>query len=482
MNSPFTKIFSPYFDYLRRHFQVLTDEVVKNNITAGDVARDFLSVSRRRNSFLPVADEMRQFILQFWKTNEKPVLELLPRLKGLNARFGGDVGPQANDNMIQRTGLYFDTLIVPDPIYRISQIVYESEINWHYYLLKYSINQVLMAESYLADIDPPIAILVPDTHLLDTKVSLPQIIKDGEIHTVLAVNKLYGIKLDSFQAVEEYFKRFNSLKDAVNAIQDSQLFWFDEDADRNPQDQIDSVIKFHSKDFDSSKLPFSLHDARFLPWMLRGRMMQAADAYRSAIENNALPLIAAPVSFHWFSFRFSSGQSLISRELQIEDVPNLVVTNALLSSSLDWLGNVPVKSLVQLREKGTLRDLREFLAGSLSSFNNLSTSSISDAANRIDRDISDALKKHQSEVHQLNASLKTELAITVPTLLASVVASLQPTVLSLLPQWMPGLAAVVGTSSVAKLLRYSVDYYRKSGVLRESAFGILWDAKQKSEA
>lgn len=481
MSLAFSRIIRPYFDYLKQHFQILADEVIKNNISAGDIARDFLSVSRRRDSFLPVADEVRQFIFEFWKANQKAVLELLPTLNGLKARFGGDVGPQANNNMIQRAGLYFDTLIVPDPIYRIARIVHESEMNWHYYLLKYAINQIITAESYLADIDPPIAVLVPDTHLLETEVGLPALIADGEIHTILAVNKLYGTQLDSFHEVEQFFERFSSLRNAVNAIQDSDLFWFDEDVERNPQDQLDSIVKFHSRDFDSSKLPFSIDDARFLPFMLKGRMMQVADVYRSAFENNALPLIPAPVSFHWFSFRFSIGQSLVSHELQIETVPNLVLTNALLSSRLDWLGNVPVKSLVQLRERGTLRDLRAVLAGSLAGFNSLSLSSITDATARIDSDISNALKKHQAEVQQLNSDLRAELAITVPTFLASVVASLQPTVLSLLPQWMPGLATIIGTGSVAEILRHSRAFYQKGKVLKESPIAILWNAKQKSE-
>ncbi|GEM_PF-3460739 len=480
MSSPSTKIFSPYFDYLRQHFQVLANEVVKYNITAGDVAQDFLSSSQRRDSFLPIADEMRQFILQFWRTNNGPVLELIAQLKGLKARFGGDIGPQANDNIIQRAGLYFDTIIVPDPLYRITQLSLEHDLNWHYYILKYAINQLVSADAYLANIDPPIAILVPDTHLLDTKTQLPELIADGEIHTVLAINKLYGINLDSFQEVEKYFTRFSSLKNAISAIQDTELFWFDERVNRNPEDQLASIINFHTSTYSSTNSQVSIENPQYLPYMLRGRMMQVADAYRSSLKDNAVPLISAPISFHWFSFRFSSGQKLVSRELGLEDFPKLVLTNSLLSSNLDWLGKVPFKSLVQLRERGTLQDIRTMFAQTLLKYNDLSQTSIVDATNLIDKEISDALKKHQSEVQQLNQTLKFELSITVPTLLVSIIASLQPTMLPLLPQWVPGVANMIGTGSVAEVLRHSVDYYRKSKILSESPVGILWNAKDKS--
>jgi hypothetical protein len=144
--NPFADLLRPYFDLISQDFEHFADEAVLNNVTPDEIARDFLRNSRLRASFNKyMMPELESKISGYWSQLNIAVLSELAKLPGLKARFGGDMGPQRTQRIFERLGIYYDSLVVPDPILR--SLTMRGPHKWKdYYVLKYCIAQVLQRD------------------------------------------------------------------------------------------------------------------------------------------------------------------------------------------------------------------------------------------------------------------------------------------------------------------------------------------------
>ena len=117
--NPFLPIIKPYFDYLAGIVENLANESVKHGVEPDDIVREFLCGEGRKELFTKeLLPEISGFTISFWNKNLPKTIEEIRKLPGLKARFGGDIGPQNRNKLYQRLGVYFDSIIVPDPILR----------------------------------------------------------------------------------------------------------------------------------------------------------------------------------------------------------------------------------------------------------------------------------------------------------------------------------------------------------------------------
>ena len=302
--NPFPEIFKPYFDWLTKYFGNLAEETKHHKISAGTMADKYLSDPNRQENVQSALPDFFRTIDEFWKSVYSEVEHEINRLPGITARFGGDIGPQLNDSVFERTGLYFDTIIVPDPLLRISKIPAEIAKIKDYYFLKYAIEQVIAKDTYLADTYPPIAVLTADPELAKDR-RFDELNNLAKIDCVLLTNALYGQDFDNYQEVSDFFAKFASLQDAVKEITHPEIFFWIEDVPREPLAQLDAIIKRESLDWDIKKF-IDTNKAGYLPFMFTGRMMQINDIIHRAYRQNSHPLIAAPVSFHWLTWKIQA--------------------------------------------------------------------------------------------------------------------------------------------------------------------------------
>ena len=150
--NPFIDKLKPYFDWLSSEFEHFANEAVKNDVNPDDIARDFLGDEGWRDRFNQYfMPEIHSRVVDFWQQNNQAVLAEMEKLPGLKARFGGDMGRQRSQKLFERIGIYYDTVVVPDPILRA--VTMRGPVKWRdYYTLKYCIAQVLFRDIYLARI------------------------------------------------------------------------------------------------------------------------------------------------------------------------------------------------------------------------------------------------------------------------------------------------------------------------------------------
>lgn len=470
-----------YFEILEAFAGPAAQVVRRGNAAPGDVARDFVADAAARAAFASeVVPRIREEILSFWRANGSAVQEMRGRLPGARALFGGDIGPQLVDGLFNRAGLYFDTIIVHDPLIRLLQTPFRAE-ELPYYLLKYGINQLLLKEVYLADIWPPIALLVPDRNLHEDSRENDQLVRVVGIDSLLFLNRLFEKQFGSLAEAEAFFRRFSDAYEVFREAKRADLLVFTGDAVAEPGQQLEALLRDARRLTPLEYLPTDpkQRDLEILWRAIDGRMRQANDLMLAADAITASPLITAPVSFRWLSTKLELNREFAASALGAEGHLDLPKTNALLSEPLDWLANVPLDTLVDLRRRGQLSDIRKQFTEALDGFSGSPVNRLDAVARDIDHGLAVAIAAHQERVKALDASLRTELKIAVPTLIGAVAATLQPGVAALIPDVLKGLAGLVGAANLKDIIKAIAVHYRERKTLGRTPMGILWSARAK---
>jgi len=479
-NNPFLPILSPYFEWLTEIFGNLADEVIKNNISPRDLVADYLSSRHRREVLIKDIPGFYKSIFDFWESNYVPIEKEIRQLASFKSRFGGDIGPQSSDAVFQRSGLYFDTLIVPDPLLRIAHFPEQfSKIN-EFYFLKYSIEQILAKDIYLSDVYPPIAVLTADPELAEDR-NFDDLSNLAKIDSILLVNDLYEKEFEVYDDILDFFGTFSSAQEAVKEISNPDLFYLIEEAPRDPSSQLEANLTRNRHDWEVDRF-LKENKAGYLPFTIMGRMMQINDVLHRSYNQNAHPLISAPVSFHWLSWKIESNQKLFYEQLGIQDNLDFNITNALLSQELRWLGNISQQNLIELRKKGQLEDIRELLRNEIDTLSQLDIDSLEKALNQVDQNLSVGIEKHQSQLDVLDRQYKTDLAISGSSLLISISAAFQPALFPLTPGMVKALGGVIGTTNIKDIVKSTVKYIRERKKLLNAPVGLLWKAQKKNKS
>jgi hypothetical protein len=449
----------------------------------GDLAREFVTDDAARRHFASdVVPSFCSAIESFWHDKGAALHEVRTRLPGTRALFGGDVGPQASDRLFSSAGLYFDTIVVHDPLLRIVQAPFRPE-EQPYYLLKYAITQLLLRDVYLADVWPPIALLVPDRNLFVASPDNDSLHRAGQIDSVLLLNRLYEKTFDDLAEAEAFFFRFSTAEELIREAKQPDLFLFSNDAPHEPGAQLETLVRDGRRLVPREFLPDDpkIRD-RDLVWRgIQGRFQQVTDIISVAHANQAHPILTASVSFHWMAMKLELNREFAEAALGLPDIGNLKKTNALLAAPLSWLANVPLDALVELRRRGQLSDLRKLIGGEIDGLSDIPLDDLDRVAREIDHKLAEAIAAHQDKAEALDASFRSDLKIPGLTLLGSVAVALEPGLAPIIPAFLSKLAGIVGVGKLTEIAKASARHFRERKSLGQTPVGILWKARTQKK-
>ena len=474
------KIYSEYFDILEKYYLPFYKESARHNVSPENIVKDVENNKNLHNILIKITPTVSELIEKFWDRNYTSLYNIYNSISGLKARFGGDIGPHKDDKIFQRVGLYFDTIIIPDPILRIVTLP-ASDVTKCHYLIKYAINQLYNKGVYLSNINPPIALLIPDSELVGkSKLNFSELTQYGNIDSIIILNSLFDIKLNSVEESYEFLSKFKNIDEVYKEIHNPELIWWDEYSPRDILAQLESVKKRGSMGLKTNDLPFGINDPRYFFFQLTGRLMQINDVLLRSDEINASPLIAAPVSFHWLKTKILENQKMFLNN-NYKNI-NLGVTNSLLSADKEWLGNISLENLISVRKNGFISDFRKNISSEIEMLGDISISDLEKISSQIDFNLSELFKKHQNKLDSLQKELRTELSIKGTSFIASITIALQPLIGNFLPAWSSTIGGLAGLSSLTDIINGVKGYINKKGKLVQSPVGILVNAKNKSQA
>lgn len=473
-------IYSEYFLILEKYFSAFHEASVDNNIDPEIIAEDVKNTPKVFESLKKLLPEIKLSIENYWLTNNNLVTENCRSLPGFKTRFGGDIGPQKSHHIIERVSVYFDTTIIPDPILRILNLPASDDVIC-YYLVKYAINQILYKEAYLMDIDPPIAMLVPDKELVSSKkYDFSELNNYGSIDSVLITNRLYGEKINSFDEALKFYSKFKDIDEAYREIIEPEIIWWDETVSRDLIEQLDSIKKKAYEHFEKDKFPYEVNDPRFLLIQLNGRLMQVNDVLVRSYENDSSPLVTAPVSYHWLKQKIITNQNIFFEGKYQHKNINLGITNALLSQKNDWLDNITIPQVGILRKNSSVTELRKIIKSEMETLSNVTFNELDKIANQVDYNLNNAFLKHRSSLEEIQSELKKDIAMKGISFLTSATIALQPLIGNFLPIWTSYVGGLTGLNNLSDIISSIKTFLKQNKKLKQSPVGILFESKSHS--
>lgn len=317
--------------------------------------------------------------------------------------------------MASTAGLYINTIVLPCPVLRVApltKVLPKAEV------VRLLIKHVLTAMTYrdmaTADVSPPIVLIVPTQDDIQGRGrndliarAAPTMVKHG--------NRLFGSSFQELDEVIEFCSGLRSVDEVVSRLMSPERLLFDTAWGGNAAHQLRGAMAKNSVPPGMAR-EVAGHD---VIGACLGRMPQAMAAEDAAYQFGGSPLIAAPTSWNYYTwlleYQGTTAQNQ-SGNLQVRHVARALTAEA--GVNLEWLGNVPPQTVLEIRKNGQAEELRALLADGLSDLLKINPENHFRIADQVIENLEAAFRKHQSQLSEAKLKKLKLYGLDVPTCLA----------------------------------------------------------------
>jgi hypothetical protein len=398
-----------YFEILERFFGQPFAEMKKHDLTPPEVAADMASRPKVVEAFAADAGEFVAGIKEFWQ-HYGPVVEAhLEDMRALKSVFGGDIFPSYQGNIATSVGLYVDTLILPDPLLRMANLVGAMKPDQLFFLTaKHALNALQYKELALALVDPPIVVIAPDPSY--TEGSYRSVLQfAGETDLLSHSSRLFGRSFADLDELTGFLEKISDPQELVAMVSDRSRLLFDIEWSGPLEEQIRRYTVEVDERFEVefSKQPVG----KIVQFTLLGRMMQANDVIFKASQLHGNPLIDAPTSWQYLLWKYE-----YDNKRPVPNARDVLIANAIsVEGSLDigLLSGLPSEALIELRRAGAMSELRTLIGKGIRDIDSASQSSLAEVGSAVTANISEAFARHQKELRSLSSERKKFFGLDV---------------------------------------------------------------------
>lgn len=387
---------SAYFEMLFVQFGWIFDRMQKSSLNPHQasiaLSRDPDFVRNVKGGLPELAEEVRSF----WDSASEAGAFHLQDGDQLKAAFSGELFPAHWENVVSTAGLYIDTIVLPCPILRIAPI---QEFYPDEEVARLLIKHVLTAMTYrdvaTADITPSIVLILP--HEDDIRRgknpdlllrATPAILKHGKY----LFNRNFA-DLDDYQ---DFCTSLKTIQQVISELERPDRILFDSEWGLGAEVQLMNVMK----DPPPTAPGFNPgHAGTHVFSTSVGRMPQAMAAQECARHFGGTPFIGAETSWSYYTWFLEYESAASTQELL--DRKSAHVARALAtegSKNLSWLGNVPPKTVLEIRKRGHADELRHILSSGLEELIALRPDNYFRTSDRVVENLNNAFERHQRQV------------------------------------------------------------------------------------
>ena len=472
---PLHEVQSAYFEILDKFFGKPFSEMKANKVSPAQIAAHMASQDKMVQAFANELEEFASGMLEFW-TYYAPIVELhLEDLKCLKSVFGGDVFPSYQANIACSVGLYMDTVVLPDPLLRILNLARVMEPRESFRLItKHSLTALAYKDLALAEVDPPIVVLVADPMFLEPPyLNLLQGRSDADV--VKHASRMFGHRFRTTEELYAFLSKFATADEMIGRLEDPKRFLFDTEWSEPLSKQFVKYVKDTASKVGGA-VGESVAETTYKAFV--GRMMQTNDLLFRAARYSGTPLIDAPTSWQYLLWKYeydSESAGTINKDMQ-----NTVISKAIESegsTEFGMLSGVPVEALIELRRNGALAGLRETIRRGLNDLDLASADSLKKVADEVVSNIDRAFEEHSKELNAITSSRRKFFGLDVGRWIANCGLSVA-TALSTHNAGLAALAAVgpalVGMPSIPDLHKRWQELQSRSQQIQRSPTAILF--------
>ena len=283
---------------------------------------------------------------------------------------------------------------------------------------------------------------------------------------------LFGVQFGSMEEAELLLGKLASPQDVVAKLADKKKLLFEEGDNAPLEQQLEGYMKgYFSPFFEGSAGTAVLFSAQ-------GRMRQATDLLRRSSWLGGTPLIDAPTSWRYFTWKLS---------YEAQNVPgnpdlHLHMTQALQSAArneMAWLGNVPINALIEMRKQDVLPELRQMLSRGVDDLMELRPDNFYRTGDQVVKNIQDAFDEHRKNLASLTGKkwrfAGVELGACVVKGLVQIASACGVPGISLVNTAIDQTLDVPKAKELPKRFRALKEEHKK---LHSSAVGLLFDASR----
>jgi hypothetical protein len=466
-----------YFSLLEEIFGNPFREMQRHNLSPSQIARSMAANPKLVKALRDEADEFNESIMEFWRLAGPAVEVFVQDYSGLKAVYGGDIFPPYNDGILSRTGLYVDLVVLPDPLLRVAPLLKTmTPESATYYLAKHALSALALKDLILADIDPPLAVIAPDYFILDESAQ-SYVRKVGESDSLMHLEHLFGIDCESV-SLDAFLGSITNIDQLKIALKDPSRLLFDTDWRGLPlRKQLELLEKINDEFEPLNDTGMTLGER--IRFAAMGRMMQANDLVFKSDRLVGVPIIDAPTSWQYLIWKYEYDTER-SREFN-DDLNSTFLVNSLQDDEFQWLGNVPINSIISLRKNGALSDLRSILNKAVGNISTASEKVYIETVNNIVSELNIEFYKHSKELVALASQNKKFYGFEVSSSLLVGGIGIASAVSGNIP--LSAAAAMlgwVGLPSPRELWRKGKELIKEKHDLKRSPVGLLFEAKHKS--
>lgn len=471
------EIQSLYFELLEKNFSGPYELMLKTNSTPHMVA-SFISEKKPDlvKEITEMSPRLNEVITKFWQTLGPSVEVHLQDLNGLKSIYGGDIFPSYNQGIISRTGLYVDTIVLPDPVLRglsfYGTMIPEKAV---YYLIKHCVSALSLKNIILADVNPPIAVIAKDYVPID-KESTDFLISLSMKDTVTHLNKAFGLNFTTEHDVDKFLSQIKKIDDLQDRLKQPErivndLEWKDLPIEKqnSESEKLRSTMPGYSKLGLGEKVKFDAF----------GRMMQANELIYKANQLHGIPTIDAPTSWQYLLWKYEYDKEHSKRVNS--ELSNTLIVNSLQHNRLSWLGNVPNEALIRLRKGGALSELRTIFSKDIKAIELADNNQYDEIVNEIISNINQKFYIHMAELKKHTGKSSKYFGYEIAPWLINGGISIAAASTGNIPlSIMSATIGIVGISSAKDLWLEGKKLLSEKGSLLRSPVGILFDAHSKA--
>lgn len=390
------RIQSLYFDFLFQEFGFLYEPMIKAGATPSNAAAVAIRDDGLVENIFSALPDLAEGLMEFWSSVADPAAFHLQDGQQLKATFAGDLFPAHWENVVSTAGLYIDTIVLPCPVMRIAPL---AETLPPQKVVEILIKHVLTAMTYrdlaVADIDPPMVIVSPNPKDInaDDRSALTE---QSQLLSCRHAGYLFGRDFESIEHLAEYCSHLATVEQVIAELKGKDRLIFDANWGVSPLDQLRTAMHEGST---PGLDPTVAGNHVFFACL--GRMPQALAAQQCASHYGGTPFIGVETSWRYFNWMLEyQGQAGTYAQADRESMHIVRALSAEADNNLQWLGNVPPETVLQIRKAGLAEELRSILGRGVAELISIRPNNYYRTADKVVDNLDRAFRAHQASLNE----------------------------------------------------------------------------------
>lgn len=259
------------------------------------------------------------------------------------------------------------------------------------YFIKNAMNVLSYKELALAEVQPPIVVILPFQSSYDENQR--GIVGEWAKADALAhAAKVFGRSFTSMEELLEFCQNLETPEQVVASLVDPSRLLFDVEWTDSTESQIQRALT----EFGSIS---GAHNAgTMVAAQCVGRMMQATDLLVKSRSLGGTPLIEAPTSWQYFNWKLEYDAPVSDDNLPLHILQGLQWAG---NNEVQWIGRIPPAALIEMRQQGAVEEIRSVLTTGIEEVENTDATNFIPVGQKIVENISDAFDRHQRTLANL---------------------------------------------------------------------------------